>query len=172
MPPASVELRLTDHVLVVKGLASEEWIAGVKSANAALLNVDRINLSAVKVDYSAQLKPLLEQLQSTKIYFAEKLQLTAPSHAELSKVSQMITQAQKLAASTGERLKIVLVGQADASGTDNINSALKIERSSVVKTALVEFGVPAQILALESGQDPGAKKENSRRVDLKIKLLQ
>ena len=170
-PPATLQLRITDRVLALKGFANEEWIARVKSMNAALLNVDRIDFSAVEIDYGTQLKRTLEQLEATKINFVEKLQLTPKSQAELINVSQLIRQANKLAASAGQRLNIVLVGQVDSSGPMAINAALKIYRALHVKSALVELGVPASILECEAGQDIDTDKESGRRVDFIFKLL-
>lgn len=170
-PPSTLELNMNGRVLTLKGSANDKWITHAKNINLAMLNVERIDFSAIKIDSSEQLQKVLEELQTTKLYFAENLKLTPTSHAELIKVSHLITQAQKLASSIAQNIRIVLIGQADATGSDAINAALKIERAQTIKTALIELGVAPQIFELEQGQDFGTESESSRRVDIQIKIF-
>jgi outer membrane protein OmpA-like peptidoglycan-associated protein len=170
--PASVELRLNEDALVATGLASEAWVTRLKNTNSTMLNVDRIDASKLNIDFSAQLKQISEQLSATKIYFADHLQLANNAEGQLLAVVELISRANEMAASSGKRVQIILIGQADASGSPAINDALRLQRTQLVKARLIALGAPEQVIRIQENHDVAAENDSSnRRVDFQFELV-
>ena len=74
-----------------------------------------------------------------------------------------------------EKTEILLVGRADATGTDTYNDKLGFERATTVKKLLVKEGVPDNRIRIVSAGEQGAKGNTQgfsegfdRRVDINV----
>lgn len=146
--PSTVNLKLNNGVLIVRGVATEDWVTRTKNVNPIMLNVDRIDSSGLSIDYSVPLKQIAEQLSALEVRFVERMKLASQGHAQLRLAADLILRAKTLAATSKQHVQVELNGKTDTPGSAEINQELRRSRAESVKTQLIELGVPATLLVI------------------------
>jgi OOP family OmpA-OmpF porin len=173
-PPASVNLKLADGVLVAGGAAPIEWIR--ESARLAPLvpGVARLDVTEL---VEAQVREIDRALAATPLLFVRGSTAFAEAGDRLLEAHlDRIRQLDALAALTDRDYTIEVVGHADSDGSPETNESLSSSRAARVRAA-IEALQPSRLRVVAAGAGSRqpvtlavteADKRANRRVALRI----
>lgn len=148
-PPAGVELAMDGSTLRLAGAADAAWIGDALLVAAQISGVDAVDSSGLQVrDRSSPLEARLASLNDVRFSYGDDA-ILAPGEAErLSGWAESVAELARTARAADSRLEILLVGSADASGSEGTNMRLIAARIDRVAQALYAAGVePVQVRA-------------------------
>lgn len=165
-PPATVQIEVEEGVLILRGTADADWVAGARLRAPLLPGVRAV------LDDALQQQPVLgdtERLAQARVALAQSPVPFAPGTTELlasdASLAALAQQAQA-ALSAADRLGLPVVllieGWSDESGSERRNTRLRRARAEVLRDALVRSGVGAERLRLDvdgraQAPSPGAR---------------
>lgn len=95
------------------------------------------------------------------------------NHPMLTQLVQNILELQQAASRNNQTLQVMIIGNTDDSGTENINQRLAHERAHNMHDALIRSGVPTTLLAAYDANQPAlpaTTKKNERGVSYMVRL--
>ena len=146
-PPAGVSVLLLGNTLKVSGQASHLWVLEMRRrvqnlpGAIRLLDSDLIDLDAVR------LKDLRARIESTSVSFP-----LGSSILENEQINSLQTLAQEMreffdkARLLNTVLVVHIVGHADRHGSESFNRLVSHERALAVRSALVAYGLPSDLI--------------------------
>lgn len=169
-PPASVELSVTQGVLVVSGQAPQEWHARLASVTALVPGIEDVNIKALKLTERVEMVTLVAQLNNKAVFFSRGSELVPNQEADISRTAAALRDFERLATLLKLEPVVRVVGEVDGSGNPDLNESLMVRRARAYRDALVGYGVPASLLEIETSSIPPTKvtDQNKRRAVLKM----
>lgn len=148
-PPDGVQLTMAGSTLRIVGSAESEWIETAVPAAAQVSGVSATDSSQlVATDRSPSLEARLIPLNNARFQFGDEAILAPGEAGRLTRWAESVAELALAAAAADRRLEIRLVGSADASGSEETNARLIVQRIERVAEALYGAGVePDQVLA-------------------------
>ena len=111
------------------------------------------------------------RIEGTTFDFSPRaFQLVAQHQDRLRSVAVDIQQAFRLAANLGQALRIQVIGQADSSGSEQVNRRISVRRAESVMVALRAAGAPSrgfEVLGIGSPESSGGQA-GVRRVSFRV----
>ena len=158
--PDTVQLSLQGKVLSLSGTAGQAWLNGLRNADGALRTHTGLDLSvdasAVQSTDSMAADMLLAALAGRIVRFEAGVSLRPGQPRVLDKSAEQLLQLGQLAELLGRTPAVSLIGYTDGFGEPHINRILRRQRADVVRTALIERGVPGAWISVDSGPSPGS----------------
>ena len=179
LPPAGVELSLSQETLRATGSAPLDWVASVRQMATMLPGVTTLDLSGVAPELPAALTKLESEIEAGRVMFDVGSSVIAPAGlAFVSSVAEKFSRLDAAATALGTRATVELIGRTDPTGTDDANAALSRDRAEAVLQALASEGVPrsrTSVTALGtsrplSGVDPAERARINRSVSFDVKI--
>ena len=179
LPPAGVELSLSQETLRATGSAPLDWVASVRQMATMLPGVTALDLSGVAPELPAALTKLESEIEAGRVMFDVGSSVIAPAGlAFVSSVAEKFSRLDAAATALGTRATVELIGRTDPTGTDDANAALSRDRAEAVLQALASEGVPrsrTSVTALGtsrplSGVDPAERARINRSVSFDVKI--
>jgi len=173
-PPPGVVLSLRDGVLSVRGPAPVEWLAEARRLAPLVAGVERLDATAVLEDELTRTIAAIEAV--TLLFDKGTTRVVAGQDGALAGLVALVGRLDRIAATTGRRLRVEVVGHADADGAPEANLPLSRARAERVlaslaarppsQVALVATGVGSRAPATTGGTE--AEKRRNRRVVLRV----
>lgn len=142
-PPPGVELSFENGTLVARGAAPEAWIAWVRSSATLVPGVSALDAARLYSEETvARADALVESLGRTELlYPLGSDRLPASQRAVLATFLTAVKRLFELAPQIGRKVRIEVVGYADASGADERNQEISQARAEGVAAELVAAGI-------------------------------
>ena len=138
-PPQGVTLQFDNGVLAAEGAAPLEWIRESRRLASVLPGVVRYDPSNT---IEAALRAVGQQLEATDLVFTRGATEIEPgAAATLTEQLDRIRTLDALAGERGRRLRVELVGHADADGPPVSNDPLSVKRAERVRQAAAGLGL-------------------------------
>jgi OOP family OmpA-OmpF porin len=172
--PESVSLTLADGVLTAAGSAPVEWIGESARIAALLPGVARLDTAPL---VEARVSEIAQQLSSSPLIFLRgSATMDAGGDALLATHLARLRALEALAAMSGRRYEIEVVGHADSDGLPDQNDPLSLTRANRVQEAIARLGL-SRVTAVArgvgstqpaSGGTSEADKRANRRVSFRV----
>lgn len=174
--PDSMNAKIADGVLILKGEASHRWLTRVRAEAGKLPGISKVDESgAVDLDQRtfAQSKSIIE---NAFVYFlVNKDNIATEGFAALSRLPDEIRRCDTAARRLGEDISLEINGYSDAVGDPASNANLSQRRADKVREFLLSCGFAPEMLeakGLGKQEQPADAKplpeESDRRVGLKV----
>jgi len=156
-PPETVTLRVEEGTLHATGSAPHQWIIDARKLARALPGVtsfkeDRL----IDQDFKAyeSLKARVEH--QVLRFILGTTRLVAGQNDHLRDLATDLRQLDKLAAESGQPVRVEIVGHTDSTGSESSNLSLSQDRADQIQRALVAQRIPQAILTAVgvSGGEP------------------
>lgn len=158
-PPDGVKLSLKQGTLYAEGAASREWLNEARKMSRALAGVRAF------VSDQDTVQNAIAQLEAQTIAFPlGRADLTPDNLAQVKLVAdawQRITQMQPAT------YYVEVAGNADPTGTPQVNTTLKRDRAAAVRQALIDAGCAAEQIQLATVAPQNA--DAARRVSFRVR---
>lgn len=150
-PPTGVVLSLKGDSLIATGRAPAVWIARAEAVAPALAGVGAVDLTRVSTGLPADMEPLASGIERGRVLFA-----AGSDSLDQSALMIAATVAAKLDTLVGAARRnrydvaLVIVGRADATGSEPNNLTLSRRRALAVREHLISLGVAPARLAFDA----------------------
>jgi OOP family OmpA-OmpF porin len=161
LPPETVSLELKDGILLVNGSASHQWIVEARRIVRTIPGIVRYQEdNLVDVDLR-DLKLAREKIIKQHLLFNVSETKIEPGHMKiLNDLSIDISQLFKLGQVINKRVRIDIVGHADASGSVEVNKVISTKRAKNALSFLISKGLNAEnFTALGVGSSEPEREE-------------
>lgn len=170
-PPAEVELRVEQRVVILSGVAPADWIDSVESGLASLTEIAAIDRRQLISSELLEFQQLRSRIENAFVYFQERSELGSEQHDMLAHIARDLQSLRALADRIQRPFTVLLIGSADGFGPATLNAQLALERALQVREQLVELGLPDGLFQVQTrvGQLP-VLDPNLRRTEFRILL--
>lgn len=162
-PPAGVTLSVDRRVLRLQGRADAAWIERARAGAPLIAGVAGTELALGRSP--EELQRLLDALGRRRLLFDADAKPRYDPEVPLDAMARDLLDAVALARELGVSLRVRVLGDNDRPGSDAINVRVREQRRDWLAAALVERGVPAQLLDC-SGL--GVTNQRAARLQLEI----
>ncbi|MBL9136128.1 MAG: OmpA family protein [Verrucomicrobiales bacterium] len=145
-PPSGVNLDLQGGALILEGVGSPEWNREAARLGASVPGVDRVDVSGLSHDGAAQVQRLVETLQRQTLYFDTAQTVLAGQVPTVNAVVEAARALESLVGRLGKKASLVVVGHADRSGREELNTRLSQQRAEAVRSRLVAAGLSPEFV--------------------------
>jgi outer membrane protein OmpA-like peptidoglycan-associated protein len=173
-PPDSASISFKDGALVVRGYASHDWIVQSRRLAYLLPGVARMDDSELVDSDNAHagIESLRHDIEQGVIRFAVgSSEITPDQQAELERALALIGRIAMLSQSRAQRMRVEVLGSADPSGSQEINSRLVAARAEAVVSALTALGAKQSGVEVVVSNVPGTILEHDRTVRFKVRTI-
>jgi outer membrane protein OmpA-like peptidoglycan-associated protein len=144
-PPAGVGLAVRDGTLHLSGDSPPGWLAKTRETVPLIAGVTGIDESALNdAGGLARLKAVLES--ATLLYRPGEASIAADQQSRLDEIERTVQALVAKAQTASPEAVIEVVGHADTTGPDTVNSRLSLQRASLVVSLLVQKGIDPRFL--------------------------
>jgi outer membrane protein OmpA-like peptidoglycan-associated protein len=151
-PPSTATLRFEDGVLHAEGVASRAWTDQARRLTALLPGVTRFESD--RLADSDQFESVRRRLEQRTVQFdLGSAEIAATQNAELDQAASEIKMLDMVGRSLGKRIRVEITGQADQTGSRELNERLIRQRADQTMTAMISRGISADQLSI-AGSDP------------------
>lgn len=162
-PPDEVTLHVADGVLRLGGHAGSEW-RRMAAAQAALVpGVRRVEIDIARTQ--GDLVRMAEQLSRLRVTFSDGDVPRDDPEIVLDELVSGIVDAKNLAKALGVALTVRVLGDNDQPGSDRANERVRELRRDWLARALIDRGVPADLLDVSANGDTRARVA---RIEMKV----
>ncbi|WGZ95308.1 MAG: OmpA family protein [Candidatus Thiothrix putei] len=122
---------------------------------------------------TATLTMLTRQIETARYPFEKATADVHPQHPTLIALTKHLNELLQTAHRIGKTPQVMIIGNADDSGTDTLNRQLAQQRADNLRTVLIASGVPAFILVAYGAQHPGLPshlQKNERSTHYRVSL--
>jgi OOP family OmpA-OmpF porin len=161
-PPKGASLSVHDGVLALSGDASVDWVA--EAARVAPLVAGVTSFDAAGA-LAGRVRETIAALQSHALLFARgEAVLVAGQDEGLRDLRDQISTLERIAAITGQRYRLDIIGHTDADGAEESNVSLSQARAEAVQSVLTSAAGPGLDLAArgEGSRQPVVVSDNER----------
>ncbi|MEO0576754.1 MAG: hypothetical protein AAF004_14955 [Pseudomonadota bacterium] len=143
--PGSVTISKQLDRVVISGVADAQWI------QSALLKISVMpGMAGVDFDVAAsdpvatapvitpEMRRLKNAIEQRRIRFADGVRVAADNESTLASLSEQLASLDQLCAQGGIRYGLTVLGATDDSGSDVINTPLRLARATVVQQQLID----------------------------------
>ncbi len=166
-PPKTVSLEIEDGVLTASGRADARWIDRSRRLAPALPGVGDYRddglevLDGAEAERIRRIEGLREEIENRVVDFdVSSSELGEEARVDLEPIAEQIMELTRLAGETGRGVTIIVVGNADPSGSPDLNARLRRRRAEAVVASLIRLGVAEEYL--EVRLDSSGLWENAR----------
>jgi outer membrane protein OmpA-like peptidoglycan-associated protein len=145
-PPSGVNLEFHEGTLVVAGVGSPEWTREAGRLGALVPGVERVDVTRLSHDGAAQVQRLVEALKRETLYFDTAQTVLAGQASTLNSVVETARTLETLIERLGKKAALVVVGHADRSGHETLNTRLSQQRAETVRARMLAAGVSAEFI--------------------------
>ncbi len=150
--PDTVKFEARDGVLYATGSAPRVWILSATPQGRLLPGVTRFDTSQLLDADQERLLVMQRELEKNRLEFSVgTARLVIGQEAELQRMASRLQEAVALGNYTQRALKIEVIGQTDATGSEAVNAPLRLERAQSILSQLVARGIPRANLAATGG---------------------
>jgi OOP family OmpA-OmpF porin len=173
-PPAGVTLAVADGVLTASGPVPESWAAEAVQRAALIPGVTRFDAASA---LDAPVREIIAAVESTPVLFAKGSSQPAPGQRALvDGLVRRVRDLDRLAAVTGVRYRLDIVGHTDDDGAAESNVPLSRARAETVARAIDAAAVPhlrldARGVGSDEPETAGrteADNQRNRRVTVRV----
>jgi OOP family OmpA-OmpF porin len=151
-PPEGARAEIVDAVLVLSGVADDDWLERARVRAVGTEGVDALDTSGLVVVASprARLEALVAEVERERLLFeAGEGALSDAQRDRLRSIAESIDATLTLGDTLGREVGFVVIGQSDSTGTLAVNRTVSRARADSVREALVAFGVDGSRLVSE-----------------------
>ena len=166
-PPKTVSLEIEDGVLTASGRADARWIDRSRRLAPALPGVGDYRddglevLDGAEAERIRRIEGLREEIENRVVDFdVSSSELGEEARIDLEPIAEQIMELTRLAGETDRSVTIIVVGNADPSGSPDLNARLRRRRAEAVVASLIRLGVAEEYL--EVRLDSSGLWENAR----------
>ncbi len=148
-PPPSVKINYQQGKLSLSGKADIKWIIELANKLPFISGVQEVDQSGLRSDLSPALtlQQLIGALEEIVLYFQPNIvEVNSNQYKQLSKAAKLINKIDVLTKKEKNKLKIGILGFADASGTIAMNNKISERRARNVQNMLVNLEISEEIL--------------------------
>jgi OOP family OmpA-OmpF porin len=147
-PPSTVSLKMEGNTLVVEGSAPHHWILRTRELVRAIPGIMYLQENDLIDRELVEISSTKEHIEDQVLNFAEGSSELGPNQrAKLETLFGEIQKLKNLVQMVGADLHIHIVGHADRSGTEELNSILSQQRADNIRTLLVSKGISPRNLS-------------------------
>ncbi|WMP18910.1 OmpA family protein [Thiothrix lacustris] len=124
-------------------------------------------------DNANTIATLTKQIESTTHTFEKAKATITPDQPDIIALSKQIVALLQAAQQADNILQIMILGNADTSGTDDINQHIAQQRAENLRDALIKSGIPAFVLVAYGSNQPGIPatlQKNERSIHYRVSL--
>jgi outer membrane protein OmpA-like peptidoglycan-associated protein len=157
-PPPTVQLTLANGALLVRGIASHQWIRRLRDQTSAIPGIQGYDDTGLIDREMNELRTAVTNLERQKIHFAPgKARLDEDQSPTMDAALKSLTKIQNLYNSMGITVRIVVIGQTDPSGRWASNLELSQKRAQAVMSYLIQHHIdPTDMHSVGSTSQPQA----------------
>ena len=162
-PPATATLGLRAGVLVAKGAAPHEWIAGAKKQSRVISGITRFeDQELIDADLS-DLDTVRKSIEGRRFFFSPgSAELSASETAKLDGAAADLARLAAASTAAGRSSRVEVIGRGDSEGTEGINRPLSRQRAERVLAALLAKGIgSANIATVGVGSEKPLREERT-----------
>lgn len=171
--PEGVTLAMHDGRLVISGVAERRWIERAEVIARAIPGVDRVELAAVRPRESVDVaRATAEDLAQAKVpsFAVGGARLAEELRRALAHVAETARRALAAAAEARTGACLDVVGHADATGDDDRNRALSLERAARAADELRALGVDPAALRVTGAERTTTVGSEARTVTFRLDI--
>lgn len=143
-PPPEVKIEVVEGVLHISGRAPHEWISRVEERARAIPGIIDVDLHGLEDADRLLLEALERKVEGQVVYFGlVSARLDEKALEELAALAEVIVQLEETGARLGKRMRLLLSGYADESGSEKANREISQMRADAVARLLIADGVSA-----------------------------
>jgi len=174
-PPRGTTLTIENGVLVAAGTPPLAWVSEAAKTAPLISGVARLDVVRA---LEPAVRAAIGVIESRPVLFVRGSVEIADNSTSIASVLADVQQLNALAAASGRRFEVDIVGHTDAEGADDANVPLSLARARIVADAIRAESVPALTLAVrgvgsaepaDAGQSETSNQLN-RRVDLRVRM--
>ena len=148
-PPEEVSVSLSEGVLILEGIASQQWIDALKvKAQTASIGMP-VQMGDVQPIEMRDIEISLAELNSTEFYFLNSDNLLESELGRLDEFAGQLNILIERASAVGRQIEVRIRGYTDSDGSLEYNAALSKERASSVEQTLVGYGIPGRFVNID-----------------------
>ncbi|MBT4499113.1 MAG: OmpA family protein, partial [Gemmatimonadetes bacterium] len=146
-PPPGVKLEMVEGALHISGRAAHGWVTRVEALARAVPGVVDVELSGLEDVDQLRLDALEREVEGKVVYFGlGSARLEEESREDLAALAETIGQLEETGELLGKRVRLLLAGYADESGSEKANREISQKRADEVARLLIADGVLASNL--------------------------
>jgi OOP family OmpA-OmpF porin len=150
-PPPGVVLSLKGDSLVATGRAPALWIGRAEAVAPAIAGVGSVDLTHVSPGLPADMEPIASRIENAHALFAAGSDsLDRSAVAAVAAVAGQLDTLVAAARRNRFEVSLVIVGRADATGSEPDNLTLSRRRALAVREHLISLGVAPARLAFDA----------------------
>ncbi|MGI9205959.1 MAG: hypothetical protein ACR2Q3_18225 [Woeseiaceae bacterium] len=142
----TISYELSGTTLTFSGSAPAAWIEKVRTIELSVAGIDNVDTSSVVNTDLESLRQELESLTGSRFIFSNGVDLAGGQETALRNFAQRIAELQALAAASGHRIQIDILGTTDSSGTVELNTSLAVRRGTATSAILSEYDVSGNVI--------------------------
>ncbi len=174
-PPSTVQVKVKEGKITLSGEAEKEWINTIddrKQNIKGLVAIEHQNVSSAEENLYNN---LFTQIEQTKLFFNEEIDLTQESTLDVEKLINRLNAFIEVSKRLNKPVMLTIIGYSDGTGDIETNNYLANARAFTINELLVARGLPEVIFRLKSKPSPLAFQETQtpslRMVEFKILKL-
>ena len=169
-PPEGVSVSIEEGVLVLEGIAPQDWIESVSvKAQAASLGMP-LRIADMQSSEMRDMDILLAELDGSEFQFSDGDNL---SEDEVFRVEQFVEKLNGLlenAERVDRAVDVCIRGYTDSAGSREYNAGLSIDRASAIQKLFIDRGAPESVLSIESPSTFDFGVGDSRNAEVFVRL--
>lgn len=169
-PPEGVSVSIEEGVLVLEGIAPQDWIESVSvKAQAASLGMP-LRIADMQSSEMRDMDILLAELDGSEFQFSDGDNL---SEDEVFRVEQFVEKLNGLlenAERVDRAVEVSIRGYTDSTGSREYNAGLSIDRASAIQKLFIDRGAPESVLSIESPSTFDFAVGDSRNAEVFVRL--
>ena len=175
-PPETVSIDWHEGQLVIKGEATQDWIASLKNVVNDFPAITSIDKKSLVNSTELTLETQERLLEKTIILFDSSLSFDLKDESQLDQAVILIFEIAKTAKSLSREILITVQGYSDSVGSFEDNRFLSLERADFVTQKIYLSGISPKIISIKGIENPVKKESNleeqayNRRVEFKVTL--
>lgn len=164
-PAKNTVLTLNNGVLIVSGVAKQEWRNRLENYWRSMPGVTALDDSRLRIkepvqNHTAAIRGLANTINHAKYLFGAGKTEIDKSSPHFGKQADTIRQLLQLAQVNGQEVRIILTGNADQAGSVQANARTSAKRALNVRNYLIEKGIPASIISIVKKSASGVNERS------------